>query len=87
MSELEDLLRQKAKTGNLHGVTLFATSAKGWQGNVRYNSDGWRVEFHSDPVEALVAALRSDVNFDHTASTKVEAAPVAPVETTGGLFD
>ncbi len=65
MSELEDLLRAKAKTGNLHGVTLFSTNGR-WQGNVRYNSDAWRVELHSDPVEALLAALRSDENFDHT---------------------
>lgn len=83
MSELEDLLRQKAKTGNLHGVTLFATSAKGWQGNVRYNSDGWRVEFHSDPVEALLLALRSSVNFDHT---RVVSEPTTATPG-GSLFD
>lgn len=83
MSELEDLIRAKAKSGGLHGVTLFASSNQGWQGNVRYNSDGWRVEFHTDPVEALLAALRSDVNYDHTkVAPKVEA-PVL----TGGLFD
>jgi hypothetical protein len=83
MSELEDLLRSKAKSGGLHGVTLFSTIG-GWQGNVRYNSDGWRVEFHADPIEALLAALRSDVNFDH--ARKPEPAPAAPV-LTGGLFD
>lgn len=71
MSELEDLIRAKAKSG-LHGITLWP-SPKGWQGNVRYNSDGWRVEHHSDPVEALLAALRSDENFDHTKAENVPA--------------
>lgn len=84
MSELEDLLRSKAKTGNLHGVTLFESNGR-WQGNVRYNSDGWRVEFHSDPVAALIAALRSDVNYDHTRTA--EPAPATEPVLSGGLFD
>ena len=88
MSELEDLIRAKAKSGRLHGVTLFA-SGSGWQGNVRYNSDGWRVELHSDPVEALLAALRSNQNFDHARNAAaVAAAPDTPTEKDdGGIFD
>lgn len=82
MSELEDLLRAKAKSGKLHGLTLFASGAR-WQGNVRYDSDGWRVEHHADPVEALLAALRSDVNYDHTKT----AAPATEPVLKGGLFD
>jgi hypothetical protein len=82
MSELEDLIRAKARTNNLHGITLFSSNGR-WQGNVRYESDGWRVELHSDPVEALLAALRSDVNYDYTRP----ATPVAAPKLTGGLFD
>lgn len=82
MSELEDLLRAKAKSGGLHGVTLWP-SPRGWQGNVRYNSDGWRVEHNVDPVEALLAALRSDQNYDRTKVGVVATAPMGD----GGIFD
>lgn len=90
-TDLEALIRETAKSGNLHGITLFASGQHGWQGNVRYNSDGWRVEVSHDPVEALVAALKSTVRYDHTNPVP----HIPPEENTtagnvilkGGLFD
>ena len=84
MSELEDLIRAKAKSGGLHGVTLFESNGR-WQGNVRYNSDGWRVEVRDDPIEALLAALRSDVHYGAVETKR--ATPAAAPLPTGGLFD
>lgn len=76
MTTLEDAIRAAAASGKLHGVTLFANSEHGWQGNARWNSDGWSVFVDRDPVVALTKAIMGATNFDP--ANPVRSAPAIP---------
>lgn len=52
---LEDRIAKLAEAGELTGLTLWKT-IQGWQANYRM-AEGWRIEVHHDPLEALRKAL------------------------------
>lgn len=55
---LEDRIRQLAKSGQITHITLAPTIKRGWQAGYRdATSDGYRVGIADDPIDALMEAL------------------------------
>lgn len=84
MGELEDAIREAAKNGRLNGLTLWKKEG-GWQGNARWSgNEGWSCQVAVDPVDALLRALRGELNRDLPRDTKPAPDPVVE---SNGVFD
>lgn len=87
MSELEDAIRNAAASGKLYGVTLFASAEHGWQGNARWNSDGWSVYVDRDPVVAMTKALKGATNFNPANPVQGIISGTTPEPAARSVFD